>query len=115
MIIIEYICNQYNFFFLLPTLSYLLIKKRKLIMYVFYGIYLDLLLMNKYLLNTLLLVIIYKLFPRLIKKRKIYFIICFILIIVFNTVINNNIKYLYSPNFILSFILNYIFYLSCNK
>ncbi len=115
MIVIDIIFNIYSYIIFLPFLSYLLKSKRKITYYILYGLLLDLMFLNYYLLNTLILIFSYKFFP---KKRKYYFRYYFSLynlLLSSNLLVHNNLTYILSPFYITSLILNLIFYIYCDK
>ena len=115
MIIIDVIFNIYSYVIFLPFLSYLFKYKRRTIYYVLYGLMLDLVFMNKYLLNTILILTFYKFFPKKKKTYLLFFIITYNAILINNLVIHNNVFFVLSPIYIVSFILNVLFYINCDK
>lgn len=75
----------------------------------------DLYLFNFYFINTILFTIIYFLYPKSRKMINRYFFINYIIFFIVNLSLYNNISYIINPIFMLSFLINYNFFLVIHK
>lgn len=114
MILIDIIFSIYSPIIFLPFFSYLLKKKRRFVMYILYGLLLDIILINYYLFNTIFLIIIYTF---ILKKKvsKFKFLIIYNLFMIINLIAFSNIFYILSFSYFLSFIINYSYFKLSNK
>lgn len=115
MLVFDLFLNSYSYVIFLPFFSYLLKTKRSIILYLVYGLFMDIYLLNFYFANTFLFILIYYLFPRKKSKINLYYIFSYILFFIVNMLMHNNIYFILSPIFIISFIINYSFFLLIHK
>lgn len=115
MIITDMLFSLNTNIIMFTYLSNMLMKKKIFILYLTYGLEIDIIFLNEYPLSTIILIILY--FYR--KKRKriniIEYIIIFNLIIITNLLLNHNFSYLYSFEYFISLILNISYFYICNK
>lgn len=115
MIFIDVLFNLKSFIIFLPFFSYLLKEKRRFVLYFLYGILLDLILLNKVFLNTFILILIYNFFPKRKKYLSLYFFISYNILFLANLIFFQNIFFIFTSGYIISLIINVLFYASVNK
>ena len=115
MIIIDIITNLYSCILFFPFLSYLFKKKRKIYYYILYGLLLDIISINYLLLNTIFLLLIYKIYPKKNKCLFGFYLLSFNMILISNLLVHNNISFINSSKYVVSLIINILFYLNTHK
>lgn len=117
MIVIDYIFLIYSPLYFLPFLSYLFIKKRNILLYIIYGLLLDYIFMNPFLINFLFMLIMYFKLPKRRRKKKniYYYFIAFIFILVVNICFHGSIFLIFDSYYIFGIFLNLTYFLLCNK
>lgn len=115
MIIIDIFSNIYSCILFFPFLSYLIKKKRHITYYVMYGLLFDITLLNYYFTSTIIMLLTYYLYPKKSKNLFRFYILIYNVFIASNLLALNNLYFMVTPSYIISLVINIMFYLNSHK
>lgn len=115
MIIIDIFSNIYSCILFFPFLSYLIKKKRHITYYVMYGLLFDITLLNHYFTSTIIMLLAYYLYPKKSKNLFRFYILIYNVFIASNLLALNNLYFMVTPSYIISLVINIMFYLNSHK